>query len=388
MSKKCPKCGAEMAFAGLSSVIWACGSDVFDQGFDQSTRCRIAELEAEVERLTLAAQNDLASEEVNRLQAEVERLRGGRDCWYRAFDRSLDREFQKDAEIAELEVEVKRLTKNVEDVHQLLEESRGIRRELEAELKSRTCPRCKMDGWYLACKLREAEVERLSEPCPTCKGREQYCSGPCHGTGRVSKGYGRLQAEVERLRAERNNRQERQETAETEIVNLGAEIERLSEPCPTCEGRAQYCSGPCRGTGRVSKGYARLQAEVERLLDQLVETQDNHADAANEAESLRRDWCDLVDALPKCWRLADGELVQDEPVVPGMTLFARSGAVAVMGLVPVRLPCGDELQAVAIQREHVVCWTSLGTVGIVDVRMLANAREAAEHGVAAGEERP
>ena len=29
----------------------------------------------------------------------------------------------------------------------------------------------------------------------------------------------------------------------------------------------------------------------------------------------------IVDALPKCWRLVDGELVQDCPVVPGMRVW-------------------------------------------------------------------
>ena len=29
---------------------------------------------------------------------------------------------------------------------------------------------------------------------------------------------------------------------------------------------------------------------------------------------------EIVDKLPKCWRLVDGELVQDVPVVPGMAV--------------------------------------------------------------------
>jgi len=47
-----------------------------------------------------------------------------------------------------------------------------------------------------------------------------------------------------------------------------------------------------------------------------------------------RDWVDslknelrkankIIDALPKCWRLNDGELVQDVPVVPGMDFWLK-----------------------------------------------------------------
>lgn len=30
----------------------------------------------------------------------------------------------------------------------------------------------------------------------------------------------------------------------------------------------------------------------------------------------------IVDKLPQCWRLVDGQLVQDVPVLPGMTLWS------------------------------------------------------------------
>lgn len=43
-----------------------------------------------------------------------------------------------------------------------------------------------------------------------------------------------------------------------------------------------------------------------------------HAAAADELERL---W-EIVDKLPKCWGLTDGKLVQNVPVVPGMTIWS------------------------------------------------------------------
>ncbi len=44
-------------------------------------------------------------------------------------------------------------------------------------------------------------------------------------------------------------------------------------------------------------------------------------EAADEIERLQA----IVDALPKCWRLTDGVLVKDVPVVPGMTIYYLDG---------------------------------------------------------------
>jgi hypothetical protein len=50
---KCPKCGAGMTSESDLVSIFACGSDLWknEAGLVQSSRCRIAELEKEVERL-------------------------------------------------------------------------------------------------------------------------------------------------------------------------------------------------------------------------------------------------------------------------------------------------------------------------------------------------
>jgi hypothetical protein len=50
---KCPKCGAGMTSESDLVSIFACGSDLWknEAGLVQSSRCRIAELENEVERM-------------------------------------------------------------------------------------------------------------------------------------------------------------------------------------------------------------------------------------------------------------------------------------------------------------------------------------------------
>jgi hypothetical protein len=40
---------------------------------------------------------------------------------------------------------------------------------------------------------------------------------------------------------------------------------------------------------------------------------------------------DIVDALPKCWRLVDGKLSQTCPIVPGMELWWINEAVIEVG---------------------------------------------------------
>ena len=48
-------------------------------------------------------------------------------------------------------------------------------------------------------------------------------------------------------------------------------------------------------------------------------------DIATELDRLHTEVADLrkiVAQLPQCWRLVNGELIQDEPVVPGMKLYA------------------------------------------------------------------
>ena len=59
--------------------------------------------------------------------------------------------------------------------------------------------------------------------------------------------------------------------------------------------------------------------------------------AANEIDRLRG----IVDKYPKCWGLNDaGELVQDVPVVPAMTLYREPGGYQFM----LGEPCWDDLE--------------------------------------------
>jgi len=106
-----------------------------------------------------------------------------------------------------------------------------------------------------------------------------------------------------------------------------AEIERLSEPCPICQGTKPDCRA-CVGTGRVPKGFGM----VDRLQVQ-----------ATEIERLQA----IVDKLPVT---EDGIIV-----MPGMLIYRLAppgwGGVEIAGL-------GMYLEAMAMSEDD--SWKSVG----------------------------
>lgn len=107
-----------------------------------------------------------------------------------------------------------------------------------------------------------------------------------------------------------------------------------------------------------------------RPLDSLV------SEALSQKDSENARLQAIVDALPKCWRLKDGELVQDVPVVPGMRLWwpslggIRSMEVVSLGDLSSDWPATVRMAATSEPSASLYRWHVQGCY---------NTREAAEH---------
>ena len=90
----------------------------------------------------------------------------------------------------------------------------------------------------------------------------------------------------------------------------------------------------------------------------------------------REDLHKIVDKLPKCWRLVDGELVQDCPVVPGENLYAIQpnlypGVIHPCGFIDLTLEGDDGVPFGRVR-------TADGEEFLVSVDYAANSPEAAK----------
>ena len=98
-----------------------------------------------------------------------------------------------------------------------------------------------------------------------------------------------------------------------------------------------------------------------------------HADELHGTIERQRE---TLDKLPKCWRLLHGKLVQNCPVVPGTTIFARVGIrtssgmnIGVTGDINSHLVDSVDRENISITRKGHYCCVAAGDC--------ANSREAA-----------
>jgi len=83
----------------------------------------------------------------------------------------------------------------------------------------------------------------------------------------------------------------------------------MIEKCPLCNLEGEWLKGE-EGEVLLSNGQSHYVNDVDCRNSQFAQCQE-------ENQRLR----EVVEKLPKCWRLVEGELVQDVPIVPLMEIY-------------------------------------------------------------------